>query len=349
MASTVFSRMAVYGRNVDGVRVKVRSRGEWETLVPKKTEQSEFCVKFDFGRNVRTVKMRLEFPVSGVVELYEIELPRANAPSGARNGASAFCAPAEDVLWRTGAADLKVSDKYSMTDWFGPGVDVIASPDGGIEVRGRSVHAIKCDAAHRWLAFDIRKVRSLSPGGYTAWQIAVSGMGYAIGCVGAAEPGTYAVKMPPPKSGESRFLTLHTYGMGLEFDGFRTVAEPRAYAVAEPVGGKVALGEGDVVDVTAKMEKSCEDVAASVFYCGSNGASVFQPAGMLSLKDVDGRGVLWKGSFRMGRIPGMTAGNGKPIAKILERQLVVRVAPLGVDGVLPLFAAVPAAVPLPTR
>ena len=70
------------------------------------------------------MKLRLEFPVGGVVELYEIELPRAEgaaAEAVRKDGASARTpAVGEDILWRTDGTDLKVSDKYSLTDWFGP-------------------------------------------------------------------------------------------------------------------------------------------------------------------------------------------------------------------------------------
>ena len=346
----VFERIAVYGHHVGDLRVKVRERGDWVVLTPVKTERSEFGVKLEFGRAVRTVKLRLEFPVGGVVELYEIELPRAEgaaAEAVRKDGASARTpAVGEDILWRTDGTDLKVSDKYSLTDWFGPGVDVVAK-DGGLEVRGRSVHALKSDAAHSWLVFDLRQVRPLAPSGYKAWQVAVSGVGAVAGCVGLAEPGTYAVRLPVPTAGENRFLTIHTYGLGLEFDGFRTVAEPRTFATAEPEQGKAVLREGDCVNVTAKLEQPCEDLSASVLFCGGNGVSVYQPAGELSLKPADASRSLWKGRFRLRRISGMTTGSGKPLAEIASRQLVVRVMPLGGAEARPLFAAVPASIPLP--
>ncbi|MFA6931180.1 MAG: hypothetical protein WCT05_12715, partial [Lentisphaeria bacterium] len=68
-----FSKLRVYGKNLDGTTVKIRKNREWQTLKPVKTDKEEYLLGYDFEQTFTTVKLRLEFP-KNQVELYEIEL-----------------------------------------------------------------------------------------------------------------------------------------------------------------------------------------------------------------------------------------------------------------------------------
>ncbi|MBO4647280.1 MAG: hypothetical protein J5806_03905 [Lentisphaeria bacterium] len=68
-----FSKIRLCGRNLDGVTVKIRKRGDWKTLEPAKKNNGPYFVEFDYGQTWSTVKIRFEFP-KNKVELYEIAL-----------------------------------------------------------------------------------------------------------------------------------------------------------------------------------------------------------------------------------------------------------------------------------
>lgn len=69
----IFSQLMIHGKNIDDTIIKIRKRGEWQTLQPVKKEIEEYSLFCDFAEDIKTVKIRFEFPKNRV-ELYEIEL-----------------------------------------------------------------------------------------------------------------------------------------------------------------------------------------------------------------------------------------------------------------------------------
>ena len=72
-----FSKIALYGYNMGSPAVKIWKFGEWKKLTPKKTEQGNYSVLLDFGEELKSVKVRIDFlkkAGKNPVELYEIEL-----------------------------------------------------------------------------------------------------------------------------------------------------------------------------------------------------------------------------------------------------------------------------------
>ena len=72
-----FSRIGLYGNNMGDPAVKIWKFGEWKNLTPKKTERARYSVLLDFGEELKSVKIRIDFPNikrNQPVELYEIEL-----------------------------------------------------------------------------------------------------------------------------------------------------------------------------------------------------------------------------------------------------------------------------------
>ena len=72
-----FSKIRIYGCNMGDPAVKIWKFGEWKNLSPKKTEKGKYSVLLDFGEELKSVKVRINFlnrTDKKQVELYEIEL-----------------------------------------------------------------------------------------------------------------------------------------------------------------------------------------------------------------------------------------------------------------------------------
>ena len=68
-----FSKMGIYGTPVGKIVVKIWDGKEWKTTEPKSVEDGEFSSVRDFGEEITTSRIRLEFPEGVPVELYELE------------------------------------------------------------------------------------------------------------------------------------------------------------------------------------------------------------------------------------------------------------------------------------
>ena len=72
-----FSKIGIYGANADRPTVRIWKFGEWKTLTPKKTDKAKYSTVLDFGEELKSVKVRIDFlkkASKNPVELYEIEL-----------------------------------------------------------------------------------------------------------------------------------------------------------------------------------------------------------------------------------------------------------------------------------
>ena len=73
----IFTRIALHGFNMGDPAVRIWKHGEWKSTTPQKTERAEYSILLDFGEELKSVKVRIDFPVKtakDTVELYEIEL-----------------------------------------------------------------------------------------------------------------------------------------------------------------------------------------------------------------------------------------------------------------------------------
>ena len=72
-----FSKIGVYGRFGDGLKVRIWKFGEWKELTPRSVSKEKYSAVLDFGEELKSVKVRLDLspaPGAQTVELYEIEL-----------------------------------------------------------------------------------------------------------------------------------------------------------------------------------------------------------------------------------------------------------------------------------
>ncbi len=67
-----FTKARIYGWNLKGLKFKIWKFGKWIEPEAKRTED-KYSMELDFGKQLRTVKVRLEF-VPKEAELYEFEL-----------------------------------------------------------------------------------------------------------------------------------------------------------------------------------------------------------------------------------------------------------------------------------
>ena len=72
-----FTRIGIYGCFADSPSVKIWKKREWREILPKSQERTDFSCVLDFGEEISTVKIRMEFPCNKNAkppELYEVEL-----------------------------------------------------------------------------------------------------------------------------------------------------------------------------------------------------------------------------------------------------------------------------------
>ena len=72
-----FSKIGIYGLFGGTPAVKIWKFGEWKKLVPKDVKTGKYSAVLDFGEELKSVKIHLDFkndPKTKNVELYEIEL-----------------------------------------------------------------------------------------------------------------------------------------------------------------------------------------------------------------------------------------------------------------------------------
>ena len=95
----VFKSVAVYGINLEGMRVLVRRDGDWQDLGASSTNALENGVRLDCAEKASAVRLRFEFPK--LAEIYEIELPRVpgEPPREKRETAPYTMPKAEGVSW----------------------------------------------------------------------------------------------------------------------------------------------------------------------------------------------------------------------------------------------------------
>lgn len=68
-----FSKARIYGHDIQDLTLKIWKFGKWVVPEAKRTSTGKYDLELDFGKTLRTVKIRLEFTKKDI-ELYEFEL-----------------------------------------------------------------------------------------------------------------------------------------------------------------------------------------------------------------------------------------------------------------------------------
>ena len=261
-----FRTLAVYGSNIDGLKVKIRKDGDWLELAPKRVEKEPYGLRLHFGETHSTVKLRLEFP-KGMVELYEIELPRApEAKAGggeARKGA-ASAAPhlsAKGVLW---TKEVPVGSRTNVW-WY-----------------------VKRDAAHKYIVFDFRQPRIVADGKYVNWGIYLTKTGgHLAGNVTTPRAGLYTLRIPDPGDVTTDQLIIRNYNLELDMGPVACVERPSDFAELLDLGDRYA--------VRVTLSAPCEDMCCEFTVDRGRGPRPYAVNGSstVALKPVDATRRVW--------------------------------------------------------
>ena len=68
-----FTKARIYGHDIQDLTLKIWKFGKWVVPEAKRTSTGKYDLELDFGKTLRTVKIRLEFTKKDI-ELYEFEL-----------------------------------------------------------------------------------------------------------------------------------------------------------------------------------------------------------------------------------------------------------------------------------
>ena len=312
-----FSKLAVYGSGFQDVIVEVRTAGRWTALAPRNVVRDGYRVELDFAAVVRTSRVRLTFPpaVKGkpvTVELYEVELPRAEkglprydlkVPQPVATGTPGAVADMPcAVNWSFGPDKLETTDCKTVE---------FADDFGWMEAK--------------FLSFEQKEVTK-----YTGWAIYAKrgeeNKEYVCGGPRTGLPGLYTVKMPRLSSGRGR-VHLFLYNQTADVAYVRNVDRPPNCLSAEVVGDEVVF--------TLRLEKPCEDVTVSLLAEARNrGLQSFRMNGgnTVDLRPVDGDTRNWRGTIRIGKVD----RPAKP------RQVVAKAVVVGGALDLPIFTNIDA-------
>lgn len=233
--AVVFRTLKLYGDGLEGVKVKIGKLRKWVEPAPVRTRREEFAVSFDFGEEIRTVKMRLEFPRKA--ELYEIELPRTEA---------------SDMLTAVGG---RPAPTVTDVGWKLPEDKLI------VDTRSKAVQHFPClaDPEYPWVEFRLDAVKKrLNPDWkYRAWEVKYGGR--LAGEVTIAGEGLFTAYRPVEKTSK-RSVMFVGYNEDLHFGFFQFVKAPRNRLRAWSPDGKKMLDKGDILKVELVLDAPCEDV-----------------------------------------------------------------------------------------
>jgi len=275
----VFREVRVYGWQLDGMQVRVRKDGDWQTLEPTDVKKDEFSVFLTFAEDITTTKLRLEFPKAKVQrELYEIELPRLPGTTGVSPVAPANRpAPPPATTWAF--RDLEATQQWSKS--------------------------VTRDC--RWIVFDLASFVKSVDGKYAAWGLYYGGKGKKklAGDVTSPRLGLYTLPIPSD-FGEKESLLLRIYNA--------TIKMPFLVGCDEPADRLSFTEKDGQWTVELHLAAPCEDVTCSLY--GSDGRRPVPYAvggtASVALKPVDAKRTHWQATLTKPSDPPKNR-SGKPM------------------------------------
>ena len=278
-----FSRLRVYGSGLEGMKVSIRSGGEWKDIAAKKVTREKYCTDLDFGETLTTVKLRITFgggDKRADVELYEIELPSLPVEATPIAAAPQMSLPAvvdpENVLW--------------------------SLCEGPTTVQGKVSYPVKLDPQYEWLELQIDSFNRQKQGAYSAWKLWFLKDGALAGGVTHPQAGRYVLKLPKVETPRKATLRLDDYNFDIGLSCFRCVKRPADFILAEAADGAHTVRPGGRLNVTLTLAQPCADIAASLLIDRSHGRGLepflLNGTNALELKATpDGGGRVWTASI----------------------------------------------------
>ena len=237
-----FDKLALYGRGIEGFKVKIRHEGGWKTLEPVQIDKVEEGLVYHFDRAYSTVKLHLDLPSGGKFELYELELPKTTAESGhvVQPVRQLDSKAAEKVFWSKTPPATFATNVFWYVDRE-PGQD--------------------------FLVFDFKRHRVVKDGKYINWGIFFNKTGggkhgHLAGDVTRPQNGYYTLRLPPVTTKCRDVMIIRDYNLEMELGEIACVSKPADFAEF--------LDYGDRFEIKVSLSRPCEDITCN--FTASNGA-----------------------------------------------------------------------------
>lgn len=320
-----FSRISVYGYNLEGMRIKVCRLGEWRELKPSSVTTGDYALTYDFGEILKPSKLRLEF-VKRDVEIYEIELPgRADEKKNVARGPMRT----PGAKWRLDGRNAGTTRQLSYDGWLvEDGDGVFGEADGSLRCCSKMSRQVRLDVNARYFVFDVLSSKRREKGKYTGVTFQFRGPGNVFTSVNGLARGIYTVKMPKSEPDSWSIFSIYNYNLDFTVGSFALVERPENYIEIIPSStDRVKVGDRLLVRVVLK--DPCLDMNCAFFRDCGRGAERFNlnGSGSAELKAKDGSGRLWEVD-----VPVQSCGYAA------SREVFVRVTTLGGGLDVPLYA-----------
>lgn len=273
----VFREVRLFGSGLDGSLVKVMKRRRWVTLTPKNVKRGDWSLVYDFGEDIRTVKLRLEFPKKVKVGLCEIELSETETSKASSVGVKA--PPDKGILYEAPAGELKLKSMEKMQ---------------------RLTPKVPVDPEHPWVTFRLDRAGWVTnpKWQYHAWGSAFHVPGSKVGGklggeVLSPQLGVYVQKLPVTGAIVGTW-ERHGFNFDLDFGYMRVCASPAHRLEVCAVGNKETIVPGDKIAIRLSLDDPCEDVTCRLVKPGA-GPTPFMLNGSDSvvLEPQDETGRVW--------------------------------------------------------
>ncbi|MBQ9335895.1 MAG: hypothetical protein IJS14_01190 [Lentisphaeria bacterium] len=351
-----FSKIGIYGLNVDRPTVRIWALGEWKTLTPKKTDKAKYSTVLDFGEELKSVKVRIDFAVESKqtpLELYEIELLNdiksadqdSAAARGQKDPGKKTGQPADNTLWEETGRNIVTAPKPGFKRWLvsageksleikskedGKGFTFYA-PDG----KGRkTVTRVNFSPDYPYLVFRITDFELLK--GYRNWTMR-SDLGLmTVSQVNSLHKGIFVFDLYqnlPEKEAVKKAGYLHfwIYNLRLDLEYLKLVKKPAYVVRAECADPEIK--PGSKVKFTAELEEEAEDVSISLFTTGVPRTIKVNGKVKIQLKPADKTQKIWTAEIEVKSI-----GVKKPLKRF---QSFMKMDVLGGDLDEPVWVGLP--------
>ena len=355
-----FSKIGIYGYNVDRPTVKIWKFGKWETLTPKKIDKAEYSTVLDFGEELKSVKIRIDFAVKSrgdQVELYEIELlgkkeqpsaPGSAARSPNRSDDTTAGQPDDNVGWIEDGRKLVVGQKAGINVWCpeqnkkkleirskedGKGFSFYAPDSNGRKANTR----IKYLPEYPYLVFRITDFELFK--GYSNWTIRAEIGNMIASQVTAIQKGIFVFDLyqnlpggtAPKKAGS---FNVWVYNLRLDLEYMKLVKKPDYVVRAECADAEIK--PGSKVRFTAELAEEAEDVSITLTTMGVPRPVRVNGTVKIQLQPADRTQKVWTAEIEVKKIG---------IAKAVRRhQLFMKMDVLGGNLTDPVWVGLPYAV-----
>jgi len=351
-----FSKIGIYGFNVDQPTVRIWKFGEWKTLTPKKTDKAKYSTVLDFGEELKSVKIRLDFAVKSSqtpLELYEIELlnehetmehgsspARGPNSSGKRTGQRA-----DNTLWEENGKNIATGPKPGFKRWLvapgEKGLEIKSKQDGkgfsffAADGKGRkTLTRVNFSPDYPYLVFRISDFEMLK--GYRNWTLRADLGNMLVSQVNALQKGIFVFdlyqNLPEKEAAKkSGYIHFWVYNLRLDLEYMKLVKKPDYVVRAECADPEIK--PGSKVKFTAELAENAEDVSISLISTGVPHTIKVNGTVKIQLKPADKTQKVWTAEIEVKKI-----GIKKPVKRF---QTFMKMDVLGGDPAEPVWVGLP--------